>query len=108
MSRLLKNSNQVWRFPELRMMCEPSWPGGHPVDAQVMEGAWFIQERYGLGWWDSLIVATAQQSNCRYLLTEDLQESQLFGQLEVVNPFRRAFDSIQNSYSEYFHYRLPP
>jgi predicted nucleic acid-binding protein len=70
-----------------------------PVDAQVMEGAWFIQERYGLGWWDSLIVATAQQSNCLYLLTEDLQESQLFGQLEVVNPFRRVFDYIPNSYS---------
>jgi predicted nucleic acid-binding protein len=70
-----------------------------PVDAQVMEGAWFIQERYGLGWWDALIVATAQQSNCRYLLTEDLQESQLFGQLEVINPFQRAFDSIANSYS---------
>jgi predicted nucleic acid-binding protein len=64
------------------------------VNAQVMEGAWFIQERYGLGWWDALIVAAAQQSNCRYLLTEDLQESQFFGQLEVINPFRRAFESI--------------
>ena len=64
------------------------------VDAQVMEGAWFIQERYGLGWWDSLILSAAQQSNCRYLLTEDLQESQFFGQLEVINPFQRAFESI--------------
>jgi len=65
-----------------------------PVDARIMEGAWFVQKRYGLGWWDSLIVATAQQSNCRYLLSEDLQESQLLDHLEVINPFQRTFESI--------------
>lgn len=64
------------------------------VDARVLEGAWFIQERYGLGWWDALIVAAAQVSGCRYLLTEDLQESQALGHVEVINPFRRRFEAI--------------
>ncbi len=64
------------------------------LNARVMEGAWFIQERYGLGWWDALIVAAAQVTGCNYLLTEDLQESQLLGHLEVINPFRRTFESI--------------
>ena len=40
------------------------------VEARVLEGAWFIQERYGFGWWDALIVAAAQVSGCRYLLGE--------------------------------------
>ncbi len=64
------------------------------VDARVMESAWFIQERYGLGWWDALIVAAARLNDCRYLLTEDLQESQLLDHLEVINPFQRTFESI--------------
>jgi predicted nucleic acid-binding protein len=65
-----------------------------PVEARVMEGAWFIQERYGLGWWDALIVAAAQLSDCHFLLTEDLQENQVLGKLEVINPFHRSPDSI--------------
>jgi predicted nucleic acid-binding protein len=64
------------------------------IDGRVMAGAWFIQERYGLEWWDALIVAAAQISGCAYLLTEDLQEAQLLGNLEVINPFRRTFASI--------------
>jgi predicted nucleic acid-binding protein len=64
------------------------------VDARVLEGAWFIQERYGSGWWDALIIAAAQVSDCRFLLSEDLQEEQIFGQLKVINPFRRTFESI--------------
>ncbi len=45
-----------------------------PVDTRVVEGAWRIQGRYKLSWWDALIVSAAQASDCRYLLTENLQE----------------------------------
>jgi len=38
--------------------------------------AWDIQDRYGLSHWDSLIVAAAQETSCRFLLTEDLQHGQ--------------------------------
>jgi predicted nucleic acid-binding protein len=57
-------------------------------DARVVEGAWRIQDRYKLSWWDALIVSAAQVSDCRYLLTEDLQESLSMGNIEVINPFR--------------------
>ena len=36
--------------------------------------AWAIEDRYGLSYWDSLIVAAAQVEGCRHLLTEDLQD----------------------------------
>ena len=29
------------------------------VDRRVLEGAWNVQDRYQLAWWDSLIVAAA-------------------------------------------------
>jgi predicted nucleic acid-binding protein len=65
-----------------------------PADAAVMEGAWFLQDRYGLSWWDALIVSAAQSSGCRYLLTEDLQENQLLGDVEVINPFRTESEAL--------------
>jgi predicted nucleic acid-binding protein len=46
-----------------------------------------IQSRYRLSWYDSLIVAAAQQANCNILYTEDLQHGQRFGDLLVQNPF---------------------
>jgi predicted nucleic acid-binding protein len=59
------------------------------VDAEVLEQAWKIQERYQLSFWDSLIVAAAKTASCRYLLTEDLQADQDLDGVIVINPFRR-------------------
>ncbi|MGD8867824.1 MAG: PIN domain-containing protein [Gemmatimonadales bacterium] len=68
----------------------------HPigVDAGVIEGAWVLQDRYQLCWWDSLIVAAAQVADCRVLLTEDLQDGQELGEVRVVNPFQHAPETL--------------
>ena len=65
-----------------------------PVDTSVIEGGWRLQDRYNLSWWDALIVAAAQVSDCRYLLTEDLSEKQEFEGVTVINPFTLAPGSI--------------
>jgi predicted nucleic acid-binding protein len=65
-----------------------------PLDIRVVEGAWRIQDRYKFSWWDALIVSAAQVSDCRYLLTEDLQETLNMGNVEVINPFRTPPESI--------------
>ncbi len=41
-----------------------------------------------ISWYDSLIVSAAIQAGCDRLYTEDLQNGQKFGTLQVVNPFR--------------------
>jgi predicted nucleic acid-binding protein len=46
-----------------------------------------IQDRYRLSWYDSLIVAAAQQGGCKRLYSEDLQHGQQFGSVTVNNPF---------------------
>ncbi len=58
-----------------------------PVDAALLELGWQFQDRYRLGYWDSLIVAAAEVASCEFLLTEDLQSGQKFGSVEVLNPF---------------------
>lgn len=59
------------------------------ADAALLERGWKLQDRYGLSYWDALIVAAAKVASCRYLLTEDLQAGQKLDGIEVVNPFLR-------------------
>jgi predicted nucleic acid-binding protein len=47
-----------------------------------------LQSRNQLSWYDSLIVAAAQQAQCEVLQSEDLQHGQKFGSLRIENPFR--------------------
>lgn len=57
------------------------------ADLAMLNRAWVLQDRFPLSWWDALIVAAAQTCECRVLLTEDLQDGQEFGEVQVVNPF---------------------
>lgn len=60
----------------------------------VVEHAWEVEDRFGLSWWDSLIVSAAQLGGCACLLTEDLQDGMDLDGLRVVNPFRRDPTSV--------------
>jgi predicted nucleic acid-binding protein len=53
----------------------------------VVEAAWAVEDRFGLSWWDALVVASAQVGGCAYLLTEDLQHGQQLGTVQVISPF---------------------
>ncbi len=57
------------------------------IDSQTIQDAWSIETRYGLHFWDSLVVAAAQAAGCTYLLSEDLAHEQLYGDVQVLNPF---------------------
>lgn len=46
-----------------------------------------ISERYRLSFWDSVLLATADEAGCRVLLTEDLQDGLKVGGVTVRNPF---------------------
>lgn len=68
----------------------------HPItiDQRVLENAWHVQDGYAISWRDALIVSAAQVAGCQYLLTEDLQEKQEFGNLLVANPFHTEPDAL--------------
>lgn len=63
------------------------------LDQAAIRDVWSVQDRFGLSFWDSLIVAAARAARCRLLLTEDLQDGQDVDGLLVVNPFLHAPDS---------------
>jgi len=64
------------------------------IDRDVLEGAWEVQDRAGLAFWDALIVAAARAGGCEALLSEDLQDGQDLGGVVVVDPFARDPSSI--------------
>ena len=49
-----------------------------------------LQQDYGFGFYDSLIVAAARDAGCERLLTEGLQHGQRVGDLQIENPFRSS------------------
>jgi predicted nucleic acid-binding protein len=57
------------------------------TDHATVETAWAVESRFGLSYWDALIVAAALQQGCGWLLTEDLQHGQSIDGMQVVNPF---------------------
>ncbi len=57
------------------------------VDHATVEAAWAVESRYGLSYWDALMVAAAQQQGCAALLTEDLQHDQVVDGVRILNPF---------------------
>ena len=60
------------------------------VDSTLAVNAREIEQRYGLNWWDCLIIAAAQAERCSILLTEDLQDRAVYGNVSVRNPFAPA------------------
>jgi predicted nucleic acid-binding protein len=65
-----------------------------PVDPALLERAWKIQDRYGLNFWDAVIVSAARAASCQWLLTEDLQPDETLDGVTVVNPFLRTPEEL--------------
>jgi predicted nucleic acid-binding protein len=64
------------------------------IDEAIVEAAWRLEDRVGLSFWDSLIVAAAQVAGCGTLLTEDLQHDLEIEGLRVVDPFHVPVGSV--------------
>jgi predicted nucleic acid-binding protein len=58
-----------------------------PIDGPLLQRGRTVGSRYGLSWWDSLVVAAAQAQGCTVLLTEDLQDGAVYGGVTARSPF---------------------
>lgn len=62
------------------------WQPPH-LDAHTIDGAWSLQDRYGLGYWDALILSSAQQQGCAFVLSDALPAASRYESVLVVDPF---------------------
>jgi predicted nucleic acid-binding protein len=84
---------QAWTHAERYFAWEPQ-----AIDDEVMRNARRVEQRYGISWWDSMIVAAAQLQECTLLLTEDLQDSGVYGTVTVRSPFTLEVREAMASY----------
>jgi predicted nucleic acid-binding protein len=64
------------------------------LDESTLDGAFAAEKRFGLSFWDALIVTAAQRAGCAYLLSEDFQEGQDLDGVVIINPFERHPETI--------------
>lgn len=58
------------------------------LNLETLVAAFDLRERYRFSWWDSLIVASALETECEQLYTEDMQHGQVIeNRLRIINPF---------------------
>ena len=58
------------------------------VTPELARRALVVQDKYGISFYDALIVATAESLGCREILTEDLNDGQTYCGMVAVNPFK--------------------
>jgi predicted nucleic acid-binding protein len=58
------------------------------IDLAMILGAIDLHRLHAISFWDALIVRAAAAAGCQVLLTEDLQDGQVFDGVRVENPFR--------------------
>jgi predicted nucleic acid-binding protein len=83
-----------------KMRLEPSKARGivedishwKPVDTTIglLQQAWLWSDQAQLSHWDALILAAAERSGARYLLSEDFQNGRRYGDVHVLNPFEHT------------------
>ncbi|GHU64789.1 twitching motility protein PilT [Spirochaetia bacterium] len=65
------------------------------VSMNTVRESFRIYDRYQFSHWDCLIAASAIESDCEVLFTEDLSDGQILdGTLQIINPFKHYGDII--------------
>ncbi len=64
------------------------WRVQMPEVKDILQAVDF-QQRYQISFWEAMVVQSAIRLGCKQLLSEDLNDGQKFGDVQVINPFSR-------------------
>ena len=62
----------------------------HSPKPEDVIGAIIIQNRYQISFWDAMILNSAMEMDCATVYSEDLNDGQFYGSVQIVNPFRQT------------------
>lgn len=60
----------------------------HAPNASDLLQAIDLQSEYQLSFWDAQVVQSAASLGCKQILSEDLNHGQVYGDVQVINPFK--------------------
>ena len=58
------------------------------LDRSWTDKALLVKEKFDTQFFDSLLLVAAEENGCDTILTEDLNDGQMYGTVKAVNPFR--------------------
>ena len=58
------------------------------LESRWTDAALLLKQRYETQFFDSLLLVAAQENGCDEILTEDLNDGQMYGSVKAVNPFK--------------------
>ena len=58
------------------------------LESRWTDAALLLKQRYETQFFDSLLLAAAQENGCDEILTEALNDGQMYGSVKAVNPFK--------------------
>lgn len=85
--------DDAWDDVQALLAWEPQ-----PIDGALLQRGRAVCGRYGLNWWDGLVVAAAQVQGCTLLLTEDLQDGAAYGGVTARSPFTLSLGEEAGAY----------
>jgi predicted nucleic acid-binding protein len=62
----------------------------HAPEAHDLLQAIDLQQNYQLAFWDAQVIQSAASLGCKLLISEDLNHGQMYGEVQVVNPFKEV------------------
>ena len=57
------------------------------ITPAIVKRAIEIKTLYGISFYDAQIIATAENSGCEYIISEDLSSTQTYADIACINPF---------------------
>ncbi|MBN2148411.1 MAG: PIN domain-containing protein [Anaerolineales bacterium] len=60
----------------------------HTPQARDLLQAINLHQNYQLAFWDAQVIQSAVSLGCKLLLSEDLNHGQMYGEVQVINPFK--------------------
>jgi len=56
---------------------------------QTYQRAFKLRKKYNISYWDSLVVSSSTESDCKTLYSEDMQDNLIIeNKLQIINPFK--------------------
>jgi len=65
------------------------------VDSVVVMHGIANSQRYKISYWDGAIIAAAERLGVDTIYSEDLNDGQYYGNVQVINPFNQDFSAFQ-------------
>jgi len=63
-----------------------------PITSKTTRRAVEIKTAYQISFWDANIISSAESADCDIILSEDLNDGQLYAGIQIVNPFGQSIE----------------